>query len=124
MSHRRRQIAAWVLVGLLVTPAAIEAQRSGASPSSGAKPSTSPAQPQRDQLLKQARQVVDELTALKNSGTLGVEQAAEVDELLPLATSLSSELENPQADSTSLRELSGDLTDIQKQVSALKRLTR
>jgi hypothetical protein len=117
------RLAVWMLAGLAITPAVVEAQRP-AAPASGGRPSASPALAQRDQLLHQARQLVDELTALKNGGTLGAEQAAEVDDLLPQATSLSNELENAQADAASLRELSGDLTEIQKQVSALKRLAR
>jgi uncharacterized coiled-coil DUF342 family protein len=104
MNHRTT-MSAMALLGLILGPAAAGAQ-------------------QRDQLLAQARQVVEELTSLKSNGALGAEQAAEVDELLPLATALSNELEKPQADGASLRELSGDLAEIQKQVSALKRAPR
>jgi hypothetical protein len=120
----RATVAAWALAGLLVAPVTNEAQLPSVAQASGGRSSTAPALPQRELLLKQARQVVDELTTLKNSGTLGVEQAAEIDELLPLATALFNELDKPQVDAGSLRELSGDLTDIQKQVSALKRLAR
>ena len=96
-----RRMSAVALLGLVLAPAPVAAQG-------------------RDQLLAQARQVVVDLTSLKSSGTLGAEQAAEVDELLPVATALSNELEKPQADAAVLRELSGDLAEIQKQVSALK----
>jgi hypothetical protein len=119
MNHRTA-MSALVLAGLCLAPAPSAAQPAGAT-APGAGLWMAQALTPRDQLLKQAQQMVADLTTMKSSGTLGEEQAAEVDELLPLATALSNELEKPQTDAASLRELSGDLAEMQKQVSALKR---
>jgi len=74
----------------------------------------------KDSLLTQAKEVVSELTSMKSSGKLPAEQSTQVDTLLPKATSLTSELEKPQVDVAQLPKLANDLSDMQKQVGALK----
>jgi hypothetical protein len=78
----------------------------------------------KDALLAQAKQLLGELTSMKSSGALQPAQAAQVDTLLPKATSLRNELEKPQVDATRLSTLSKDLGDMQKQVAALKGMIR
>lgn len=78
----------------------------------------------KDALLKQAKDLVADLTSMKDSGKLAPEQAKQVDQLLPRASSLTSELEAPQVDATRLPDLASRLSDVQKQVASLKGLMR
>ena len=64
--------------------------------------------------------MVSDLTSMKSSGKLAAEQTKQVDTLLPKATSLTSELEKPQVDAAKLPKLANDVSDLQKQVGALK----
>jgi hypothetical protein len=74
----------------------------------------------KDGLLQQAKGLVSELTSMKSSGKLPPAQAKKADELLPKAQSLNDELEQPQIDAGRLPQLASNLTDLQKQVGALK----
>ena len=78
--------------------------------------------PGKDQLLGQAKQMVADLTSLKESGKLAADQAKQVDELLPRANTLTSELAKPQVEISKLGQLSQEVTDLQKEVTALKSL--
>ena len=78
------------------------------------------AMPSKDSLLQQAKGMVSDLTSMKSSGKLASEQTTQVDELLPKARSLTSELEKPQVETGKLPQLASDMSDLQKQVSALK----
>jgi hypothetical protein len=78
----------------------------------------------KDALLAQAKQLLGELTSMKSSGALQPTQAAQVDTLIPKATSLTSELEKPQIEASRLSGLAKDLGDMQKQVAALKGMIR
>jgi hypothetical protein len=80
--------------------------------------------PSVDQLLSQAKQMVADLTSLKGSGKLAADQTKKVDELLPRANSLTSELSKPQVETSRLARLSQDVADLQKQVTALKSLVK
>jgi hypothetical protein len=74
----------------------------------------------KDSLLTQAKEMVSDLTSMKSSGKLPAEQSKQVDTLLPKATSLTSELEKPQVEAAKLPKLASDVSDLQKQVGALK----
>jgi hypothetical protein len=78
----------------------------------------------KDALLQQAKGLVADLTSMKDSGKLAPEQNRKVDELLPKATSLTGELEQPQVDAARLPGLASQLGDLQKQLAALKSLAR
>ena len=71
-------------------------------------------------LLKQAQDLVSDLTSMKSAGKLAPAQATEVDGLLPKAESVKVELEKPQVEPTRLPQLATDLSDLQKQASVLK----
>ena len=64
--------------------------------------------------------MVADLVSMKSSGKLAPEQTTQVDELLPKARSLTSELEKPQVEIGKLPQLASDMSDLQKQVSTLK----
>ena len=74
----------------------------------------------KDALLAQAKEMVSDLTSMKSSGKLAAEQSKQVDTLLPKATSLTSELEKPQVEASRLPQLASDVSNLQKQVGALK----
>jgi polyhydroxyalkanoate synthesis regulator phasin len=81
--------------------------------------------PGKDQLLTQAKQMVEDLTSLKGSGKLAPEQAKKVDDdLLPRANSLTSDLAKPQVETSKLTQYARDLSDLQKQVTSLKSLVK
>ena len=53
--------------------------------------------------------MVSDLTSMKSSGKLAVEQTKQVGTLLPKATSLTSELEKPQVEAAKLPQLASDV---------------
>ena len=118
MRHRM-MISAWVVVGLLVAPVLAPAQLPGGMQMPGAT-SLPTGGLSKDALLSQAKTMVTDLTSMKSSGKLAPAQVTQVDNLLPKATSLTSELEKPQVDAASLPKLATDLNDLQKQVGVLK----
>ncbi len=117
MRYRQLVMGAWIVVGLLVAPLAAHAQLPGGVQVPGSLPTGGLS---KDSLLKQAKDLVADLTSLKGSGKLAPEQLKQVDGLLPKATSLTSELEKPQLDAAKLPQLASTLSDLQKQVGALK----
>jgi hypothetical protein len=122
MSHRMASIAS-LLAGLLVAAGVAHGQLpSGMSVPGGVQIPTSLAS--KDQLLTQAKQLVEDLTSLKGSGKLVPEQTKKVDELLPRANSLTSELAKPQVETSKLTQYAQDLSDLQKQVTSLKSLVK
>jgi len=122
MRHRM-MIGAWVVAGLLVAPVLAPAQLPGGMQMPGGM-SLPMGGLSKDTLLNQARATVTDLTSMKSSGKLAPEQVTQVDNLLPKATSLTSELEKPQVDAARLPQLATDLSDLQKQVGALKGLMK
>ncbi len=68
--------------------------------------------------------MVADLTSMKSSGKLAAPQTKQVDKLLPKATSLTSELGKPQVEPSKLSQLASQLSDLQKQVGALKGLMK
>jgi hypothetical protein len=65
--------------------------------------------PSKDQLLTQAKQMLEDLTSLKGNSNLAPAQATKVDELLPRANSLTSELSKPQVETSKLSQLARGL---------------
>ena len=116
----RRTMALCVAVALMLTPMGAQAQLPGgisipSLPSGGFS---------KDALLEQAKQILSDLTSMKSSGKLAPDQVRQVDDLLPKATSLTSELEKPQVDAGKLPQMASNLGDLQRQVGALKGLVR
>ena len=122
MRHRT-MIGAWVAASLLVAPALTPAQLPGGMQMPGGM-SLPTGGLSKDVLLNQAKTMVTDLTSMKSSGKLAPEQVTQVDNLLPKATSLTSELEKPQVEAAKLPQLATDLSDLQKQVGALKSLMK
>lgn len=112
-------IGACIVAGLLVVPWPALAQLPGgmAIPGAASLPMGSLS---KDGLLQQAKGLVSDLTSMKSSGKLAPAQMTQADELLPKATSVTSELERPQLDAGRLPQLAADLNDLQKQVGVLK----
>ena len=118
MSHRK-VVSAWVIVILLVAPMGARAQIPGGVQLPGGT-SLPTGGFSTDALLTQAKEMVTDLTSMKSSGKLAAPQAKQVDKLLPKATSLTGELEKPQVEPSKLSQLASQLSDLQKQVGALK----
>ena len=74
----------------------------------------------KDSLLAQAKEIVSDLISMKSSGKLAPEQTKQVDTLLPKAALLTGELEQPQVEAAKLPQLASDVSDLEKQVGALK----
>jgi hypothetical protein len=106
-----------VLAGVLALPAVAPAQLPGGVQVPGGGLS-------KDALLGQAKQVVEDLTSMKSSGKLGPDQAKQVDQLMPKARSLTTELAKPQIDAAKLPQLAAEVGELQKQVGALKAVLR
>jgi len=109
----RTMLGAVIMATLLAAPVAALAQLPGGLPLPTGGFS-------KDALLAQAKEMVADLVSMKSSGKLASEQTTQVDELLPKARSLTSELEKPQVETGKLPQLASDMSDLQKQVSALK----
>jgi len=114
-----------VVVAMLAGPIAVHAQLPGGVqipsgvqiPGGMALPSGGLSQ---DMLLQQAKAMLGDLTSMKTSGQLAPAQMSDVDALLPLAQSLTGELEKPQVDAARLPALAGNLNDLQQKVGVLK----
>jgi hypothetical protein len=119
---KRQLIGAWVVVGLFMTTEAALAQIPGGVqvPGVGSLPTGGLS---KDALLKQARDMVAELTSMKSNGKLAPQQAMQADDLLARANSLQSETERP-VEATRLPQLATDLSDLQKQMSTLKSMVK
>ena len=122
MSHRK-VVGACVIVTLLVAPMEALAQLPGGVQLPGGT-SLPTGGFSKDALLTQAKAMVADLTSMKSSGKLAAPQAKQVDELLPKATSLTGELGKPQVEPSKLSQLASQLSDLQKQVGALKGLMK
>lgn len=112
-------VSAFILAGFLTAATAVQAQLPGGvqMPGAGSLPTGGFS---KASLLKQAQELVTDLTSMKSAGKLAPAQAKEVDGLLPKAQSLKGELEKPQVEATRLPQLATDLSDLQKQASVLK----
>jgi hypothetical protein len=122
MSHRK-VVSAWVIAILLVAPMGAFAQIPGGVQLPGGT-SLPTGGLSKDALLTQAKEMVTDLTSMKSSGKLAAPQAKQVDTLLPKATSLTGELGKPQIEPSKLSQLASQLSDLQKQVGALKGLMK
>src|SRR6266478_4067716 len=119
---QRILIALSMLAASLFAPFAAQAQMPGGvqvpqMPGTGSLPT---GMPSKDSLLNEAKGMVSDLTSMKSSGKLAPDQVKQVDDLLPKAQSLTSELEKPQVSATDLPKLASNLSDLQKQVGVLK----
>jgi hypothetical protein len=112
-------IRASILAGLLLASAAAQAQLPGGMQMPGGM-SLPTGGFSKDSLLKQAQELVSDLTSMKSSSKLAPAQAKQAEDLLPKAQSLTGELEKPQVEAALLPRLAADLSDLQKQVSVLK----
>ena len=74
----------------------------------------------KDSLLQQAKGMVSDLTSMKSSGKLDAAQTKQVDTMLPKAQSVTGELEKPSVPPNKLTQLASQLSDLQKQLTALK----
>jgi len=114
-----------VAIGALVAALIVGATGASAQiPGVGNLPSVGSLPLSKDALLAKAKEMVSDLTSMKDSGKLAVDQVKQVDTLLPKATSLTSELEKPQVEASRLPQLASDVSDLQKQVGALKSLVK
>ena len=120
---RRKVVSAWVIVILLVAPMGALAQLPGGVQLPGGS-SLPTGGFSKDALLTQAKEMVADLTSMKTSGKLAAPQTKQVDELLPKANSLTRELVKPQVEPSKLSQLASQLSDLQKQVGALKGLMK
>lgn len=112
-------VSTLILAGFLTAATAAHAQLPGGMqmPGVGSLPTGGFS---KASLLKQAQDLVSDLTSMKSAGKLAPAQAKEVDGLLPKAQSLTGELEKPQVEPARLPQLATDLSDLQKQASVLK----
>lgn len=107
-----------VIVGLLAFPGAGAAQLGGMPVPGGLSIPTGVLS--KESLLKQAKELLDELASMKSSGKLAPPQQKQVDDLLPKARSLNDELAKPQLDAARLPQLAGNLGELQKQAGVLR----
>ena len=124
MENHRKTILR-VLLGCLLAPAFVCAQtpKSAQAPGSG---QLSPAQvPSRAQLATQVKRAVMDLAAMKNSGkVLPSDEEAKLGALLLRAAELTGDLEKPQIEASELSQLASEVSDLQKEVGALKMLVQ
>ena len=114
-----------VLGGCLLAPALMCAQTPRGAPVPGAAQLSAPQLPPRARLAAQARRAMLDLASIKSSGTpLPSDEEGKLDTLLLKAAALNTELENPQIEASKLSELADELSDLQKEVRALKALVR
>lgn len=115
----RNRMVAVAMAVLVAGPVAVHAQIPGVGsvPGMGSLPIGGFS---KDVLLSQAKELVSDLTSMKGSGKLLPDQTKQVDALLPKATSVTSELEQPQLEASRLPQLASDVKDLQSQVGVLK----
>lgn len=112
MTRRRILVLSCALLAwtLMATPASAQIPGLGSLPTSLDKGA----------LLEQAKQLVADLTAMKQNPSLSPADKGKVDSLLPKANSLNAELAKPQVEPNRLTQLAGQLGDLQKPVGSLK----
>jgi hypothetical protein len=114
--NSRMAVMVWMMVACAMMPVVTLAQIQ--------VPGVGSMLPGKAQLLEQAQKLVADLTSMKSSGKLGAADTAKVDSLLPKATAVNTELAKPQVEPTRLAQLAGQLGDLEKQVGALKGVTK
>lgn len=122
---QRILIALFIVAAFLASPIATPAQIPGGVqvpqvPSTGSVTGAL----SKDSLLQQAKGLVSDLTSMKSSGKLDAAQTKQVDSMLPKAQSVTSELEKPSVPPNKLTQLASQLSDLQKQWTALKGLIK
>jgi uncharacterized protein involved in exopolysaccharide biosynthesis len=100
----------WALCGCLLAPAAVGAET---------------ATPPRGYLVRQANRVVMELTSIKSSGrVLASDDEARLEALLERGAVLTANLARPEIEDSRLAELAGELSDLQREVKALREVAQ
>ncbi len=103
-----------VLIAMMLGPAPASAQMPGV----GSLPSSMI--PDKAALLEQAKKILADLTAMKADPKLPAADKAKVDTLIPQARTVNTELAKPQVEPSKLTQLAGQVTDLQKQLAAIK----
>jgi hypothetical protein len=119
---QRVLLALFTVAAFLASPLVTHAQMPGGvqvpqAPSTGSLPTGALS---KDSLLQQAKGLVSDLTSMKSSGKLDAAQTKQVDSMLPKAQSVTSELEKPSVPPNKLTQLANQLTELEKQWTALK----
>jgi hypothetical protein len=122
-------IALFIVAAVLASPLAAQAQMPGGVqvpqapqvPGMGSLPTGALS---KDSLLQQAKSLVSDLTSMKSSGKLDAAQTKQVDSMLPKAQSVTSELEKPSVPTNKLTQLASQLSELQKQWTALRGLIK
>jgi polyhydroxyalkanoate synthesis regulator phasin len=105
-----KMVLAAVLIAVTLAPMAAGAQI----------PSVSSLIPDKAALLEQGKKIVADLLTLKQDPKLPAADRSKVDALLPKANAVNAELAKPQVETSKLTQLASQVTDLQKQVAAIK----
>ena len=76
--------------------------------------------PDKAALLEQGKKILADLVAMKADPKLPAADHSKVDALIPKAQSVNTELAKPQVETSKLTQLASQVTELQKQVSAIK----
>ena len=109
-----RTVLAIVLLAAVLAPMCAGAQM----PSVGSLPTS--LIPDKAALLEQGKKIVADLLTLKENPKLPAADRGKVDALLPKANAVNAELAKPQVETSKLSQLAGQVTELQKQVAAIK----
>jgi len=107
-----------VLVVALVVAALAPAMVAAQMPSVPSLPSS--IIPDKAALLEQGKKILADLLTMKQDPKLPAAERAKVDALIPQARTVNTELAKPQVETSKLTQLAGQVTDLQKQVAAIK----
>src|SRR5262245_446034 len=131
--RRLGRIGALIGMVFLMVPMLVLAQPPVAPPPKPEAPPVAPgptaAQPKatpgftQESLLKQSKEVLSELLAIKSSGKLAPDQMKRLDDLLPRAKSVTAELEKPVSRAR-LPQLALAVVDLQNHVGVLKTMMK
>ena len=106
------------LAMLLMAVAMAPAEGGAQMPGVGSLPSS--VIPDKAALLEQGKKIMADLVAMKQDPKLPAADKAKVDTLIPKAQTVNTELAKPQVETSKLTQLAGQVTDLQKQVAAIK----
>jgi len=103
-----------LLMAAVMSPAEGTAQMPGV----GSLPSSMI--PDKAALLEQGKKILADLMTMKQDPKLPAADKAKVDALIPKAQTVNTELAKPQVETSKLTQLASQVTDLQKQVTAIK----
>ena len=107
-------ILAALLMALALGPTEAAAQMPGV----GSLPSS--LLPDKAALLEQGKKILADLVAMKADPKLPAADKSKVEALIPKAQSVNTELAKPQVETSKLTQLASQVTELQKQVAAIK----